>query len=117
MQLHRGMADRGNGIRLFNSRETLTKIFEEFEDDSEDEDEAKDVGTGVVTSQLRHFVVQVLYSFQTAYAPMPYNADRSTSIDHYSSTPENDPSIPHLCQKSSKDIKSEIDLFVAEKSV
>ncbi|KAI4294477.1 TTL-domain-containing protein [Schizophyllum commune Loenen D] len=53
-----GMADRGNGIRLFNSRETLTKIFEGFEDDSEDEDEEKDVGTGVVTSQLRHFVVQ-----------------------------------------------------------
>ncbi|KAI5897678.1 TTL-domain-containing protein [Schizophyllum commune H4-8] len=53
-----GMADRGNGIRLFNSREALTKIFEDFEDDSEDEDEEKDVGTGVVTSQLRHFVVQ-----------------------------------------------------------
>ncbi|KAL1690355.1 tubulin-tyrosine ligase family-domain-containing protein [Schizophyllum commune] len=53
-----GMADRGNGIRLFNSRDTLTKIFEDFEDDSEDEDEEKDVGTGVVTSQLRHFVVQ-----------------------------------------------------------
>ncbi|KAL1714848.1 tubulin-tyrosine ligase family-domain-containing protein [Schizophyllum commune] len=59
-----GMADRGNGIRLFNSREALTKIFEDFEDDSEDEDEEKDVGTGVVTSQLRHFVVQVLFSHQ-----------------------------------------------------
>ncbi|TRM65765.1 tubulin-tyrosine ligase family-domain-containing protein [Schizophyllum amplum] len=52
-----GMADRGNGIRLFNSKQSLTKIFEEFEDDGS-EDEEKDVGTGVVTSQLRHFVVQ-----------------------------------------------------------
>ncbi|KAL1741482.1 tubulin-tyrosine ligase family-domain-containing protein [Schizophyllum fasciatum] len=53
-----GMADRGNGIRIFNSKESLTQIFEEFEDDSEDEGDKKDVGTGVVTSQLRHFVVQ-----------------------------------------------------------
>ncbi|KAG8700616.1 hypothetical protein FRC09_005843 [Ceratobasidium sp. 395] len=60
-----GMADRGQGIRIFNSRESLYAIFESFEDDSEDED---DVGsdaqterndkTAVVTSQLRHFVIQ-----------------------------------------------------------
>lgn len=58
-----GMADRGNGIRLFNSKEGLQRIFEEFEGDSEDEDEdegehAED-GTAVITSQLRHFVIQV----------------------------------------------------------
>jgi tubulin---tyrosine ligase len=54
-----GMADRGMGIRLFNSKEGLRSIFEEFEEneDAEDEDESSD--TGVLTSQLRHFVVQV----------------------------------------------------------
>ena len=51
-----GMADRGMGIRLFDSKNGLQSIFEEFEEneDAEDEDE-----TAVVTSQLRHFVVQV----------------------------------------------------------
>lgn len=51
-----GMADRGMGIRLFDSKNGLRSIFEEFEEneDAEDEDE-----TAVVTSQLRHFVVQV----------------------------------------------------------
>ena len=54
-----GMADRGNGIRLFNSKEALQRIFEEFEGDSEDEDEDAEDGTAVITSQLRHFVIQV----------------------------------------------------------
>lgn len=50
------------GIRLFNSKASLQDIFEEFEDiDSEDEDEDpnNNNGTAVMTSQLRHFVVQV----------------------------------------------------------
>ena len=47
------MTDRGQGIRLFSTREELEQIFEEFDVDSEDEDE-----TGVMASQLRHFVVQ-----------------------------------------------------------
>jgi hypothetical protein len=53
-----GMADRGMGIRLFDSREGLQSIFEEFEEreDAEDENEGD---TAVITSQLRHFVVQV----------------------------------------------------------
>lgn len=55
------MADRGMGIRIFQSKEDLQQIFEEFEmDDSEEEmedQEGKD--TSVVTSQLRHFVIQV----------------------------------------------------------
>jgi tubulin---tyrosine ligase len=45
------MTDRGQGIRLFSTREELEEIFEEFE---EDEDEEADV----VASQVRHFVVQ-----------------------------------------------------------
>jgi len=51
-----GMADRGMGIRLFDSKDGLQSIFEEFEEseDAEDEDD-----TAVFASQLRHFVVQV----------------------------------------------------------
>ena len=52
-----GMADRGMGIRLFDSKEGLQVIFEEFEENEDTEDEEDD--TAVVTSQLRHFVVQV----------------------------------------------------------
>jgi len=55
------MADRGMGIRLFNTKDGLQKIFESFEVDS-DEEETEDEGgdaSGVVASQLRHFVVQV----------------------------------------------------------
>lgn len=64
-----GMADRGNGIRLFDSKEALERIFEEFEGDLDEEEEEAlgegeaaedgDDGTAVVTSQLRHFVIQV----------------------------------------------------------
>jgi tubulin--tyrosine ligase len=61
-----GMADRGMGIRLFDSKEALAAIFQEFEDDDDDdaEENEEDAGpsrgdTAVVTSQLRHFVIQV----------------------------------------------------------
>jgi tubulin--tyrosine ligase len=54
-----GMADRGMGIRLFNSKDALEQIFVEFEGDSDEEDEEKAGDTAVVTSQLRHFVIQV----------------------------------------------------------
>ncbi|KAJ5561526.1 Survival protein SurE-like phosphatase/nucleotidase [Penicillium sp. DV-2018c] len=66
-----GMSDRGQGIRIFNSEDQLREIFEEWEDDSDDEsgsekaeeddDEAPggtSLDTGIVTSQLRHFLVQ-----------------------------------------------------------
>jgi tubulin---tyrosine ligase len=45
------MTDRGQGIRLFSTREELEEIFEEFEEDNEEE-------VDVVASQVRHFVVQ-----------------------------------------------------------
>ncbi|TFK57327.1 TTL-domain-containing protein [Heliocybe sulcata] len=58
-----GMADRGNGIRIFDSKEALQDIFEEWDDsddegdgDNADSDSRED--TGIVTSQLRHFVIQ-----------------------------------------------------------
>lgn len=62
-----GMADRGMGIRLFNSKDGLRRVLEEFDDDdsggegddSDDDDRAtvRD-NTSVVISQLRHFVIQ-----------------------------------------------------------
>lgn len=59
-----GMADRGMGLRLFHTKTDLARIFQEFEQnsDSEPEDEkAAPEGnrdTAVITSQLRHFVIQ-----------------------------------------------------------
>lgn len=66
--LKAGMADRGMGIRMFNSLDGLRGILEEFEADSsdegeDDEDEDEDAAnthgdTSVSLSQLRHFVIQ-----------------------------------------------------------
>jgi tubulin--tyrosine ligase len=53
-----GMADRGMGIRLFDSKDALHSIFREFDCDPDDE-EADESTTSVMTSQLRHFVIQV----------------------------------------------------------
>lgn len=53
-----GMADRGMGIRLFDSKDALHSIFQEFDCDPDD-DEADETTTSVMTSQLRHFVLQV----------------------------------------------------------
>ncbi|KAF8420603.1 tubulin-tyrosine ligase family-domain-containing protein [Tirmania nivea] len=66
------MSDRGQGIRLFGTMEELEEIFTSFEedeengkDDDEDDDSKTDTpadgrnkDTSVVTSQLRHFLVQ-----------------------------------------------------------
>ncbi|KAI0724450.1 hypothetical protein C8T65DRAFT_691499 [Cerioporus squamosus] len=58
-----GMTDRGMGLRLFHTKEDLEAIFQEFEQDSDSEQEEEAPGevgrdTSVVTSQLRHFVIQ-----------------------------------------------------------
>lgn len=53
------MSDRAQGIRIFKTVEGLQEIFDSFEgnsDDGEQEEEGDDYG--VVTSHLRHFVVQ-----------------------------------------------------------
>lgn len=55
------MADRGQGLRMFNTRSGLESIFQEFEDRDSDEEEGS---TNVMTSQLRHFVIQ-------SYIPNP----------------------------------------------
>lgn len=70
--LKAALADKGNGIRLFSSREQLEGIFEEFEESSDEEEEEEDdeedgngrslgygEGTRVNASQLREWVVQV----------------------------------------------------------
>jgi hypothetical protein len=67
-----GMSDRGQGIRLFNSEDQLREIFEEWEADTSDEEDNEDGvddgngdetadkagASGVITSQLRHFIAQ-----------------------------------------------------------
>lgn len=61
-----GMSDRGQGIRLFDSEEALQAIFDQWEeerpdsDDEEDDEDADmhDGGEYIMTSQLRHFIVQ-----------------------------------------------------------
>ncbi|KAI9462495.1 TTL-domain-containing protein [Lactarius psammicola] len=62
-----GMADRGMGIRVFNSKETLRRILVDFEDSCSDGDGDGDgdmavdetvKDTSVAISQLRHFVIQ-----------------------------------------------------------
>jgi hypothetical protein len=65
-----GMADRGMGIRLFDSKETLRRVLEEFDDDSiggegdsDGDGAAADDNTSIAISQLRHFVIQVSYAF------------------------------------------------------
>jgi hypothetical protein len=66
-----GMSDRGQGIRLFSSEEELEAIFEEWDPESDDEEEEADTrsdveeqkkdkqeSSGIITSQLRHFIAQ-----------------------------------------------------------
>ncbi|KAG9658533.1 TTL-domain-containing protein, partial [Aureobasidium melanogenum] len=91
-----GMSDRGQGIRLFNSEEDLTAIFESWEEDSDDEeaehsgdedaqkvDEEEDEGNGLITSQLRHFIAQP-YIHPPLLLPSPFaSADRKFHIRTY----------------------------------
>ncbi|KAF5382966.1 hypothetical protein D9757_006393 [Collybiopsis confluens] len=81
-----GMADRGNGIRLFKDRESLEKILEIFEEsDGDDEDQSDSAvgdNTAVVISQLRHFVIQ-------EYIPDPLLLDpREVPIEPDSTIPD-----------------------------
>ncbi|ONH69401.1 putative tubulin--tyrosine ligase PBY1, partial [Cyberlindnera fabianii] len=54
------MSDRGQGIRIFRTIEQLQEIFDSFEEDATDDEgeECSEGNHGVITSQLRHFVVQ-----------------------------------------------------------
>lgn len=89
-----GMSDRGQGIRLFNSEEDLTAIFESWEEDSDDEEaensgdedennDENDESNGVITSQLRHFIAQP-YIHPPLLLPAPFaSADRKFHIRTY----------------------------------
>ncbi|KAJ7102237.1 tubulin-tyrosine ligase [Mycena belliarum] len=80
-----GMADRGNGIRMFNSRAALEKIFEDFEEADSDDDsrqsEEEEDSTAVVTSQLRHFVIQEYLSNPLLFDPGEVPIDGSPKAD------------------------------------
>ncbi|EGG11756.1 uncharacterized protein MELLADRAFT_102244 [Melampsora larici-populina 98AG31] len=55
------LAERGQGIRLFNSIEGLENIFKEFDQEDEDDDEEDEENldqTGVSSSKMRHWVIQ-----------------------------------------------------------
>lgn len=58
-----GMADKGQGIRLFRTKEELEAVVEEFaesdEDDDEDKDEESGTSTRVTLSKMRVWVIQV----------------------------------------------------------
>jgi len=54
------MADKGQGIRLFDSKEVLQDILESFEHESDDEEEdAPESSTRVSLSTMRDWVIQV----------------------------------------------------------
>ncbi|CUA73925.1 putative tubulin--tyrosine ligase PBY1 [Rhizoctonia solani] len=82
-----GMADRGQGIRIFNTRESLQNIFESFEDDDSDEEsiesDADTQGnskTAVMTSQLRHFVIQEYLENPLLIDPAQARVDSSSFV-------------------------------------
>ena len=96
--LKAALADKGNGIRLFSTRQALEEIFEEFEPVSEDEDEEEEgedesrgtigraalfgADTRVDSTQMREWVIQVsLYSLYCAHeALLTPCLRRSTSL-------------------------------------
>lgn len=86
MILKPAMASRGMGIRLFHTKAELEAIFQEFEDDDDEEDgetkETEDSDTGVATSQLRHFVIQVAYLQLTATLQFSVPLCRSINRTH-----------------------------------
>lgn len=65
------MADKGQGIRLFNSKEALQAIMDSFDEDSDEEDEEEDgeaeaeeqPSTKVSLNSMRDWVVQVVGRF------------------------------------------------------
>lgn len=52
------MSDKGQGIRIFKTIEQLQDIFDSFEEDETDDEDVGQDSNKVVTSQLRHFIVQ-----------------------------------------------------------
>ncbi|BGP44731.1 putative tubulin--tyrosine ligase pby1 [Rhodotorula kratochvilovae] len=95
--LKAALADKGNGIRLFNSRDMLEEIFQEFEPESSDEeeededDEAEDrpqasraalfgADTRVDSTQLREWVIQEYISSPLLLDPSPSSNSHGTKF-------------------------------------
>ncbi|BGO99256.1 putative tubulin--tyrosine ligase pby1 [Rhodotorula toruloides] len=94
--LKAALADKGNGIRLFSSREMLEDIFREFEpesDDEEDEEEEEEAqtegmsraamfgaDTRVDAMQLREWVIQEYISSPLLLDPAPNSNHRGTKF-------------------------------------
>lgn len=77
------LGDRGNGIRLFSTREELEGIFEEFQVDSEnEEDDEVAEKTMVNASQMREWVIQVNQS-----SSLPLTPSTDSSHQEYLSKP------------------------------
>ncbi|GMK54806.1 hypothetical protein CspeluHIS016_0113920 [Cutaneotrichosporon spelunceum] len=80
-----GFADKGQGIRMFSSVDELRAIFEEFEPPSDNEDEGCKMpvaadgqeGTAVLTSHMRHFVIQ-----QYIPRPMLFDVHKGGMVGH-----------------------------------
>lgn len=88
------MSDRGQGIRLFESKDALRQIFESFEDHGDDEPDSPAkpsqeqgkgsiINTSVIMSQLRHFVIQVRNIPTVHQHSKLTGPPRSTSPSHY----------------------------------
>ncbi|CAK9779465.1 hypothetical protein CC85DRAFT_309441 [Cutaneotrichosporon oleaginosum] len=85
-----GFAERGQGIRMFSTEDELRAIFEEFEPPSSDEEDEEELarhtgeidldaeeeegGTAILTSHMRHFVIQ-------EYVPRPVLFDLHEGSD------------------------------------
>ncbi|KAK3070875.1 hypothetical protein LTR53_009673 [Teratosphaeriaceae sp. CCFEE 6253] len=85
-----GMSERGQGIRLFSSEEELVGIFEGWDPASDDEDggsdgegDADEKATGIMTSQLRHFVAQPYIHPPLLLPPSHPSAGRKFHIRTY----------------------------------
>ncbi|GAA6004314.1 hypothetical protein JCM10207_000664 [Rhodosporidiobolus poonsookiae] len=96
--LKAALADKGNGIRLFSTREKLEEIFLEFEPESDDEeeeeeDEDEEVGqpgqsraalfgadTRVDATQMREWVIQEYLSTPLLLDPSPSSDTNGTKF-------------------------------------
>lgn len=81
------MSDRGQGIRLFQTIDNLQTIFDSFEEDESDDEEPelasaleKPDNNGIITSQLRHFIVQ---EYISNVLLLPQHNDRKFHIRTY----------------------------------
>ncbi|KAK4058085.1 putative tubulin--tyrosine ligase pby1 [Microbotryomycetes sp. JL221] len=79
--LKAALADKGNGIRLFSSRDTLEAIFEEFDIDSDDDDddEAQDEADNEQNGYGDHTRVDATQMREWEYVAAPLLVDPSSS--------------------------------------